>query len=172
MVMRSNDAHQNDLHTLSDLAAVAPHLRMGVGYEFLERADGYQGLVSTYGLRFAESPRVMDLGLLYRALESKQVDIVAGSNTDGLIEAVGLVVLEDDRHYFPAYKAVPIVRWAVVKAFPKVSTTLDLLSGQIVPKTCDISTMRSTGRRRMRPRLSPVFWPNANCSRNTMRGEF
>ncbi len=131
MVMRSDDALRNNLHTLSDLAAIAPRMRMGVGYEFLERSDGYQGLISTYGLRFAEPPRVMDLGLLYRALEAKQVDIVAGSNTDGLIAALGLVVLEDDRHYFPPYEAVPIVRPAVLAEFPQVRAALSLLSGQI-----------------------------------------
>ena len=85
-------------------------MKLGVGYEFLERQDGYPGLVRTYNLRFAEAPRVMDLGLLYRALQNRSVDIVAGSNTDGLIAALGLVVLEDDRHYFPPYDAVLIVR--------------------------------------------------------------
>jgi len=131
MVMRGDEARQNNLRTLSDLAAVAPRMRMGVGYEFLERADGFPGLVSTYGLRFAEPPRVMDLGLLYRALQAKQVDIVAGSNTDGLIAALGLVVLEDDRHYFPPYEAVPIVRPDALENHPQIRSALDLLSGHI-----------------------------------------
>lgn len=131
MVMRADDARQNNLRTLSDLAAVAPRMRMGVGYEFLERADGYPGLVSTYGLHFADPPRVMDLGLLYRALQAKQVDIVAGSNTDGLIAALGLVVLEDDRNYFPPYEAVPIVRPDVLEKHPQIRSALDRLSGQV-----------------------------------------
>jgi len=109
MVMRGDDAHRLGLSTLSQLARVAAQLRLGVGYEFLERQDGYKGLVNTYGLVFAEAPRVMDLGLLYRALDNKSVDVVAGNNTDGLIAALGLVVLEDDKHYFPPYDAVPIV---------------------------------------------------------------
>ena len=96
-----------EVTTLSQLASVAPNLRLGVGYEFLERQDGYKGLVNTYGLKFAEAPRVMDLGLLYRALQNKSVDVVAGNNTDGLIAALGFVVLEDDKHYFPPYDAVP-----------------------------------------------------------------
>ena len=129
--MRADEAHQHNLRTLSDLAAVAPHMRMGVGYEFLERPDGYPGLVSTYGLHFAEPPRVMDLGLLYRALQAKQVDIVAGSNTDGLIAALGLVVLEDDKHYFPPYEAVPIVRPETLQTHPQVRTALNALSGHI-----------------------------------------
>ncbi|HEU5400718.1 MAG TPA: glycine betaine ABC transporter substrate-binding protein [Terriglobales bacterium] len=131
MVMRAEEAHQYNLRTLSDLTAVAPRLRMGVGYEFLERPDGYPGLVNTYGLRFAEPPRVMDLGLLYRALEAKQVDIVAGSNTDGRIAALGLVVLADDKHYFPPYEAVPIVRPQTLQEHPQVRTALNTLSGQI-----------------------------------------
>jgi osmoprotectant transport system substrate-binding protein len=73
----------------------------------------------------------MDLGLLYRALQAKQVDIVAGSNTDGLIAALGLVVLEDDRHYFPPYEAVPIVRPDVLGRYPQVRSALDRLSGKI-----------------------------------------
>jgi len=131
MVMRAEEARQHNLRTLSDLAAVASHMRMGVGYEFLERPDGYPGLVKTYGLHFAEPPRVMDLGLLYRSLEAKQVDIVAGSNTDGLIAALGLVVLEDDKHYFPPYEAVPIVRPETLQKHPQVRAALNALSGHI-----------------------------------------
>jgi osmoprotectant transport system substrate-binding protein len=131
MVMRGEQARLNNLRRLSDLAEVAPRMRMGVGYEFLERPDGYPGLVKTYGLRFAEPPRVMDLGLLYRALQSKQVDVVAGSNTDGLIAALGLVVLEDDKHYFPPYEAVPVVRPAALEQHAAVGATLEALRGRI-----------------------------------------
>ena len=110
MVMRGDDARRLNVETLSELAPLAPKMRLGVGYEFLERQDGYKGLVRAYGLHFQEAPRVMDLGLLYRALGNRSVDIVAGNNTDGLIAALGLVVLEDDKHYFPPYQAVPLVR--------------------------------------------------------------
>ena len=102
-----------------------------MGYEFLERQDGYKGLVSTYGLHFAEAPRVMDLGLLYRALQNKSVDIVAGNNTDGLIAALGLVVLEDDKHYFPPYDAVPIVRPSMFTDCPQARAAFERLGGQI-----------------------------------------
>lgn len=131
IVMRGPDARQLGVRTLSQLAAVAPQLRMGVGYEFLERPDGYKGLVSTYGLQFAEAPRVMDLGLLYRALESRQVDVAVGSNTDGLIAALDLLVLEDDRHYFPPYEALPVVQPATVVRYPGTRDTLLRLAGQI-----------------------------------------
>jgi len=106
-------------------------MRLGVGYEFLERQDGYQGLVRAYDLKFAEAPRVMDLGLLYRALQSGSVDIVAGSNTDGLIAALGLVVLDDDRRYFPPYDAVPIVRPELFQRFPTATSAFQGLAGRI-----------------------------------------
>jgi osmoprotectant transport system substrate-binding protein len=130
IVMRGPDARRFGISRLSQLAPFAPQLRMGVGYEFLERPDGYQGLVKRYGLTFAEAPRVMDLGLIYRALESRQVDLVAGSNTDGLIAALGLVVLEDDRGYFPPYDAVPIVRPQTLQE-SGVAAALEGLSGRV-----------------------------------------
>jgi len=131
MVMRGDDARRMGLTKLSQLGPVSPQLRLGVGYEFLERQDGYQGLVRAYELRFAAGPRVMDLGLLYRALENRSVDIVAGSNTDGLISALGLVVLEDDRHYFPPYDAVPIVRPELFRRYPAAQVAFDALAGKI-----------------------------------------
>jgi osmoprotectant transport system substrate-binding protein len=131
IVMRGNDVQHLGVTTLSQLAPVAPRLRMGVGYEFLERPDGYPGLVSTYGLHFAEPPRVMDLGLLYRALQNRQVDLVAGNNTDGLIAAMQFVVLVDDRHYFPPYEAVPIVRAETLRCHPEIRGVLDSLAGSI-----------------------------------------
>jgi osmoprotectant transport system substrate-binding protein len=131
IVMRGEDARQAHVQTLSQLAGVASKLRLGVGYEFMERPDGYQGLVSTYGLKFAEAPRVMDLGLLYRAIESRQVDVAVGSNTDGLIAALKLVVLEDDKHYFPPYEAVPILRREIMEQHPQAQQVLLRLAGHI-----------------------------------------
>jgi osmoprotectant transport system substrate-binding protein len=131
IVMRGDDAGRMNLTKLSQLAPFSPKLRMGVGYEFLERRDGYNGLVSTYGLKFAATPRVMDLGLLYRALENHQVDLIAGANTDGLIAALHLTVLADDRHYFPPYDAVPIVRNDTLQRHPAVRSALDRITGRI-----------------------------------------
>jgi osmoprotectant transport system substrate-binding protein len=131
MVMRGEEARRSGVSTLSQLARVAPQMRLGVGYEFLERQDGYKGLVSTYGLKFAEAPRVMDLGLLYRALENKSVNIVAGNNTDGLIAALRLVVLEDDKHYFPPYDAVPVVRPQLFQECLQARAAVERLGGRI-----------------------------------------
>ena len=131
MVMRGDQARQMGVSKLSQLAPLSDKLRLGVGYEFLERQDGYKGLVKTYGLRFEEAPRVMDLGLLYRALENNSVDIVAGNNTDGLIKALGLVVLEDDKHYFPPYDAVPIVNPALFQKCSSAGSVFQSLAGRI-----------------------------------------
>ena len=131
IVMRAPEAAAGAISRLSNLGPYAPKMRMGIGYEFLERADGYAGLVKTYGLHFAEPPVVMDLGLLYRALEAKQVDLVAGANTDGMIAALGLKVLEDDRHYFPPYDAVPIVRPEALQERNGLQAALEQLTGRI-----------------------------------------
>lgn len=131
MVIRGDDAKKMHLRTLSDLASVAPKWRVGVGYEFLERPDGFEGLCKRYHLQFAGSPKVMDLGLIYRALVDHQVDVVAGNSTDGLIDALGLVALEDDQHYFPPYDAVPIVRESTIERFPQLRAALADLGGKL-----------------------------------------
>jgi osmoprotectant transport system substrate-binding protein len=131
MVIRGDDAKNLHLQKISDIATIAPKWRAGVGYEFLERPDGFPGLTRNYGLRFAESPKVMDLGLIYRALVDHQVDIVAGNSTDGLIDSLGLVALEDDRHYFPPYDAVPIVRQSTLARFPQLRAALADLAGKL-----------------------------------------
>ncbi len=131
MVIRGEDARRLNLRTLSEAARDTPGWRAGFGYEFMERPDGFTGLAKTYGLRFASSPRIMDLGLLYRALKEKQVDLVAGNSTDGLIAALDLAVLEDDRHYFPPYEAVPIVRQETLARHPAVRQALTPLAGRI-----------------------------------------
>src|SRR6185503_867228 len=109
LVMRRADAARLRIARISDLAPHAATVRVGLFGEFLERKDGMAGLLDTYGFRFGPRPREMDLGLLYPALAAGQVDLVVGSATDGLIAALDLVVLEDDRRYFPPYDAVPIL---------------------------------------------------------------
>ena len=131
MVIRGEDARRLHLTTLSQAAAFTSHWRAGFGYEFMERSDGYKGLAASYGLRFADPPRIMDLGLLTRALVQRQVDLIAGNNTDGLIPALDLFVLEDDHHYFPPYEAVAVMRKEMLKRHPEVKRALDELAGQI-----------------------------------------
>jgi osmoprotectant transport system substrate-binding protein len=131
MVVRGDDAQNLHLRTMSDLAPIAPKWHAGVGYEFLERPDGFPGWSTRYSLHFAAPPNVMDLGLLYRALLDHQVDVVAGNSTDGLIDSLHLVALEDDKHYFPPYDAVPIVRRAALEKFPQLRAALADLSGKL-----------------------------------------
>lgn len=131
LVIRGSDADRLGIRTISDAAAHAPDWRAGVGYEFMERTDGYAGLAKTYGLRFRESPRVMDLGLIYRALVEGQVDLVAGNSTDGLIARLGLRALEDDRKYFPPYEAAPAARRQLLEQHPEVRAALESLGGAI-----------------------------------------
>jgi len=131
MVIRGEDAKKFNLQKLSDVTVMAPKWRAGVGYEFLERPDGFNGLCERYGLKFGEKPRVMDLGLIYRALVDHQVDVVAGNSTDGLISALGLLALEDDRHYFPPYDSVPVVRKATLEQFPALRGALAELAGKV-----------------------------------------
>ncbi len=131
MVIRGEDATRFNIHTLSEAVPYASKWRLGVGYEFEERPDGLRGLSAAYGLKFDGDPRTMDLGLLYRALNSRQVDIVAGNSTDGPIEAFGLKVLTDDRHYFPPYQAVPLVREASLERWPQMRSAFDAIAGKI-----------------------------------------
>ncbi len=129
--IRGEDARRLGLKTISQAAPYTPQWRAGFGYEFMERPDGYKGLAATYGLRFAAPPRIMALGLLARALKDKQIDLAAGNTTDGLIPALDLFVLEDDKHYFPPYEAVPIIREQTLTEHPEVKQTLDELAAKI-----------------------------------------
>ena len=131
MEIRGDDARRLHLQTLSQAAPFAPQWRAGFGYEFMERPDGYPGLAEAYGLHFAEQPRIMDLGLLARALQSHQIDFAGGNATDGLIPALGLFALEDDRHYFPPYEAAPVIREQTLRQHPEIGRVLDELANTI-----------------------------------------
>lgn len=131
MVVRGDEARRLGLRTISDVARVAPNWRLGVGYEFAERPDGLPGLAAAYGLHFAGSPRTMELGLLYRSLAAHQVDIVAGNSTDGAIQSMGFVALVDDRHYFPPYEAVPLVRDDSLRRWPAIGRAAERLAGKV-----------------------------------------
>jgi osmoprotectant transport system substrate-binding protein len=131
IVIRGEEARRLHLQTISQAAAYTPQWRPGFGYEFMERPDGFKGLVAAYGLKFATTPRIMDLGLLTRALKEKQIDLIAGNTTDGLIPALDLAALQDDRHYFPPYEAVAVMRRETLSRHPEVGSALDDLAGKI-----------------------------------------
>jgi osmoprotectant transport system substrate-binding protein len=131
MVVRDDDAKRLGLRTISDVAKVRPPMRLGVGYEFAERPDGLRGLSAAYGLKFAGTPRTMELGLLYRTLAARQVDIVAGNSTDAAIRSMGFVALEDDKHYFPPYEAAPLVREDSLKRWPQIGVAMQRLADKV-----------------------------------------
>lgn len=110
ILVRGAEARRLKLRTISDAVPQARTWRAGFGQDFMSRADGYPGFAKAYGLKFAEPPREMDLSLTYIALASGKVDLIAGNSTEGRIAALDLVQLEDDRHYFPPYEAVYLVR--------------------------------------------------------------
>jgi osmoprotectant transport system permease protein len=131
ILVRGKDARALGLKTIDDVSRVTREWRAGFGYEFLERPDGYPGLAKAYGLRFAAAPHVMDLTLSYRALSSGQVDLIAGDATAGLISALDLVQLQDNRHFFPPYDAAPVARAETLLKYPQVREALEKLGGRI-----------------------------------------
>ena len=131
ILVRRADAERYGLTHISDLQRVAARWKAGFGYEFLERADGFGGLARVYGLTFSAPPTAMDLGLTYRALAERKVDVIAGNSTDGQIRALDLVALADDRRYFPPYQAAPVVRTELLVRRPALAAALAELGGKI-----------------------------------------
>lgn len=131
ILVRGGDARALNLRTISDAAPHAPKWRAGFGQDFMSRPDGYEGFRRAYSLQFAAQPREMDLSLTYRALASGQVDIIAGNSTDGLIDALDLVQLEDDRRYFPPYEAVILSRRDALARTPAARAAFERLAGAI-----------------------------------------
>jgi glycine betaine/choline ABC-type transport system substrate-binding protein len=116
--------------SLSEAARARPW-HMGVGYEFQQRPDGLDGLLKTYNLRLNGDLVTMDLGLLYSALQSRKVDMIAANSTDGLISVLDVAVLEDDRRYFPPYQCAVVAREATLARYPKLRGILEQLSGRL-----------------------------------------
>jgi osmoprotectant transport system permease protein len=137
-IVRNEDAKRLQIKTLSEAAKYTPQLRGGFGYEFLERKDGYPAVAKTYGLKFAKIQQ-MEFGLMYQALKEKKVDLIAANSTDGLIPVLDLVILEDDKQYFPPYQAVPIFNQATLTKYPELRAVINQLAGLISTK--DIQDM-------------------------------
>jgi osmoprotectant transport system permease protein len=130
ILVRGEDAKKLGLKTITNASRVTAQWRAGFGQDFMSRADGYPGFARTYGFHFQEI-REMDLSLTYRALAEKQVDLIAGNSTDGLISRYELVQLEDDRRYFPPYDAVPVARQATLQKYPELRALLKQLGGTL-----------------------------------------
>ena len=131
MIIRGEEARRLKIRTISEAAQYASQWKAGFGYEFMQRKDGFPGLSATYGLKFSEPPRIMDLTLTYKAVAGKQVDFIAGNSTDGIISKLDLFILKDDKQYFPPYEAAPVVRLETLNEFPKLRESLKQLGGMI-----------------------------------------
>jgi osmoprotectant transport system substrate-binding protein len=130
LAMTQQQAAALGIRTISDLRQ-HNELRVGLTAEFMARSDGWPGLVQTYALAFDEEPRSMEAGLMYGAVERREVDVIGAYATDGRIEKMKLRVLEDDRGFFPPYQAAPLIRRDVLARFPELRATLNVLSGRI-----------------------------------------
>jgi len=131
MTVRGDDARARHLKTLSDAAADRMGFVLGAGYEFLTRPDAYGALNRAYPIKWNAAPKSMDLGLLYQALEQKQVSMAAGNTTDGQLNKLDVTVLEDDKHVFPPYQACIVIREQTLAAYPNLRAILSELSGKI-----------------------------------------
>jgi osmoprotectant transport system permease protein len=141
VIVRASDARTLGLTSIDDLHRVVDRWTPGFGHEFLQRADGYPGLVKTYGLQFRQAPRGMDLSLIYKALADGQLDIIAGDATAAQIDALDLAMLEDTRSYFPPYDAVPVVRTSALLQHPEIRRAMARLAGRI-----SVADMRAMNR--------------------------
>jgi len=161
LLMRREQAERLGIRTLSDVRGHLGTIRFGAGPEFMNRPDGYPGLVRAYGLVFAARPREMDRNLLYRALAQGTIDLAAGDATDGRIVTLALVALEDDRRYFPPYEAVPLVRGATLRRHPGLGAALGRLAGRL-----DAATMR-----RLNHEVDGLHRDPAEVAREFLRAE-
>ena len=127
MVVTPDTAAKYKLETLSDLAKVSKELKLGAGPEFRDRKDGIPGLKQTYGMEWKEDLQ-MAIGLRYQALQNKQIDVVNGYATDGMISALKLKRLKDDKNLWPPYYVVPVVRKEVLDANPKIAEVANKVS--------------------------------------------
>ena len=130
LIIRGEDAKKWQIKSLSEAGKYSPQMKAGFGYEFLEREDGYPGLSKTYNLKFANIKQ-MELGLMYQALKEKQLDFIAANSTDGLIPVLNLVILEDDKKYFPPYQAIPIFNQEILQKYPELTDTINQLGGKV-----------------------------------------
>ena len=148
MVIRGDEARRSRLQTLGEAAQNKAGWVMGVGYEFLQRPDGLAGLVKTYGLHIKGQVKTMDLGLLYRALSERQVDMIAASATDGMLSVLDVTALRDDKHYFPPYEAAAVARADSLASRPGMREALNELGGKLSNQTMQRLNYQVDGKHR------------------------
>ncbi len=161
MTVRGEDARARHLKTLSDAAADRAGFTLGAGYEFLTRPDAYDALNRAYTIKWTASPRSMDLGLVYQALEQKQVSMAAANTTDGLLSKLDVTVLNDDKHVFPPYQACIVVRQPALAAYPALRAALSELAGKISAAEMRSLNYAVDGRHRPARDVAQEFLRNA-----------
>jgi len=164
MAIRGDDARRLKLETLSD-AARAQAWTLGAGYEFQQRPDGLTGLLKTYSLRLSGAPKIMDLGLLYKAIEQKQVDMISANSTDGPLSVLDLKVLADDKHYFPPYEAAVLVREDSLSRYPGLREALTELSGKFTDVAMQKLNHELDGKHRPAAEVAKAFLRDAGLTR-------
>ncbi|MBK7473710.1 MAG: glycine/betaine ABC transporter substrate-binding protein [Betaproteobacteria bacterium] len=150
MVVRPETAAQYKLETLSDLTRVSKELKLGAGPEFRDRKDGLPGLKAVYGMEFKEDLQ-MAIGLRYQALSGKQIDVVNGYATDGMISSLKLKRLKDDKNLWPPYYVAPVVRKEVLDANPKIAEVANKVSALLDEATISGLNFKVDGEK-MEPR--------------------
>jgi glycine betaine/choline ABC-type transport system substrate-binding protein len=131
LTMRREQAEQLGIQKISDLEPHKDDLESGFTHEFTERPDGYPGLIEHYGWELDQEPKGMDPGLMYKAIAEGDVDLICGFATDGRIPAFDLVMLEDDKQFFPPYYAAPVVRSDTLEKYPELESILNKLAGKL-----------------------------------------
>jgi osmoprotectant transport system substrate-binding protein len=150
MVVRPDTADKYKLETLSDLAKISKELKLGAGPEFRDRKDGLPGLKAVYGMEWKEDLQ-MAIGLRYQALSGKNIDVVNGYATDGMISALKLKRLKDDKNLWPPYYVAPVVRKEVLDANPKIAEVANKVSGMLDEATISALNYKVDGDK-MEPR--------------------
>jgi glycine betaine/choline ABC-type transport system substrate-binding protein len=157
MAIRGDLARREGIETLTQASRRREGWALGMGFEFQQRPDGLAGLLRTYGLRMRESPKSMDLGLLYKAIEQGQVDLISANATDGMLSVLDLQVLRDDQDYFPPYQAAVLVREESLSRFPGLRAALAELSGKINDQTMRRLNHQVDGEKRQVPEVALTF---------------
>ena len=166
MVVRGDDARVRHLQTLSDAGKDPNGFTLGAGYEFLTRPDGFDLLTRSYGMKWIGVPKSMDLGLLYQGLKQKQVDMVAGSATDGVLTVLDAKVLQDDKHVFPPYQACIVVRSDSLASTPNLWAVLSELSGKISTESMRQMNYQVDGRHQPASGVAAAFLRDSKIDNN------
>jgi len=157
MVVNGPEARARHLETLTDASKAPEAWTLGVGYEFEQRADGLAALDKTYHVRWKGAPKAMDLGLLYKAMEQRQVTMIAANATDGLLAKMDLKVLRDDRSAFPPYQVCIAVRQDAMRDTPGLREALLELAGRFTNQQMQNLNLQVDGEHRSVAQVAAEF---------------